>query len=75
MSKRPKNVTTNENNEAVHKAVMHHRRLTVRNLAKTQEICFKSVQAILDNNLMVKKILARFVPRTFTEDQKRSREI
>ena len=56
-------MTTDENIEAVHKAVMNDKRLTVRHLPKILEISFGSVQAILIENLMMKKVSARWVPR------------
>ena len=69
-SERPKDVTTDENIEAVHKAVMNDGRLTIRYLAKTLEISFRSVYAILAEHLMMKSISASWVPRMLTEDQR-----
>ena len=46
-SGRPKDVITDEQIEAVHKAVMDDRRVTIRHLAKTLDISFGSLQAIL----------------------------
>ena len=63
-------MTTDENIEAVHKAVMNDGRLTIRYLAKTLEISFRSVYAILAEHLMMKSISASWVPRMLTEDQR-----
>ena len=70
---RPVNVVTDEQSEAVHRAVMSDRRVTIRELVKTLGISFGSIQTILSEVLYMKKLSARWVPRMLTEDQKKTR--
>ena len=69
----PKEATTDENVEIVHSLVMCDRRRNLRDIARKVGISFGAVQSILTDILGMSKVLARWVPRMLTEDQKRSR--
>ena len=70
---RPVDVVTDEQSEAVHRALMSDRKVTIRELAKTQGISIGSIQTILSEVLHMKKFSARWVLRMLTEDQKKTR--
>ena len=72
-SGRPSTATTTENIDRVHKMVMDDRRLTVRFIAETVGISQDRVHHILNNELEMTKVSARWVPRLLTPDQKRTR--
>ena len=59
-------MSTAEQIEVVHRALMGDRRVSVRHLAEKLGISFGSVQAILIENLMMKKISTRWIPRMLT---------
>ena len=54
--------------------VLHDRRLKVRELADMVGISKSSVHRILTENLVMKKLRARWVPRLLTVEQKQRRE-
>ena len=68
-SGRPKNATTDENDKVVHTLVM----CDLRSIASEVGISFGAVQSILTDILGMSKVLARWVPRMLTDDQKRTR--
>jgi len=70
---RPKSATIPEIIEQVHDKVLHNRRMKVREIAET--ICILKVRVgyILHEELDMKKLCARWVPRLLTADQKRNR--
>ena len=51
---------------------MCDRRRDVRGIASEVGICFGSVQSILTEILDMSKVLARYMPRILTYDQKRT---
>ena len=73
-SERPNEVTNLEMILTIHKIVMDDRRLKVREIAEAVGTSSESVHNILHENLDVKKLCARWVPRLLTLDQKQRRE-
>ncbi|XP_036336110.1 histone-lysine N-methyltransferase SETMAR-like [Rhagoletis pomonella] len=73
-SGRPNEVTTPEMVKKIHKAVMDDRRLKVREVADIVGILKSMVHRILSDDLEMKKLWARWVPRLLTPDQKQCSE-
>ena len=69
----PKSATTPEITEQVHDMVLDDRRMKVREIAETIGISKERVGYILHEELDMKKLCARWVPRLLTADQKRTR--
>jgi len=59
--------------EQVHDVVLDDRRMKVREIADTTGISKECVRYILHEELDMKKLCARWVPRSLTEYQKRTR--
>ncbi|XP_065665495.1 protein GVQW3-like [Hydra vulgaris] len=72
-SGRPKTATTDENIAKVHQVVLDNRRIKVREIAEVMNISKERVCHILHENLDMRKLSARWVPRLLTLDQKRVR--
>lgn len=72
-SGRPKTATTDEMVDLVHQTVMEDRRLTVKDIAEACGISSERVHKILHQDLDMRKLSARWVPRLLTIDQKRVR--
>jgi histone-lysine N-methyltransferase SETMAR len=70
--RRPKSETTPETIEQVHDMVLDDRRMKVREIAKTIGISKERVGYILHEELDMKKVCARCLPRLLTADQKRT---
>jgi histone-lysine N-methyltransferase SETMAR len=70
---RPKSATTPEIIEQMHDMVLDDRRIKVREIAETIGISKERVRYILHEELHMKKLCARWVPRLLTADQKRIR--
>jgi len=70
---RPKSATTPEIIEQVHDTVLDDWRMKVREIAETTGISKKRIGYILHEELAMKKLCARRVPRLLTADQKRTR--
>jgi len=70
---RPKSATTPEIIEQMHDMVLDDRRMKVREIADTIGISKKRVGYILHEELDMKKLCTRRVPRLLTADQKRTR--
>ena len=73
-SGRPNEVTTTEMVKKINKMVLDDRRLKVRELAKMVGILKTVVNCILTENLDMRKLCARWVPRLLTMEQKQRRE-
>jgi transposase len=69
----PKSATTSEIIEHVHDMVLDDRRMKVREIAETVGISKERVGYILHEELDMKKLYARWVPRLVTAVQKRTR--
>jgi hypothetical protein len=70
---RPKSSTTPEIIEQVHDMVLDDRLIKVREIADTVGISKERVGYILHEELHMKNLCARWVPRLLTADQKRIR--
>jgi len=64
----------NEENIAKIRAKLNeHRRYTFDELSEVTGTSWSSVQLILTEDLGMRRVAAKFVPRLFTEDQRQSR--
>ena len=70
---RPKSATTPEIIEQVHDTVLDDRQMKVHEIAETIGISKEHVGYILHEELDMKKLCARWVPRLLTADQKCTR--
>jgi len=67
---RPSTAVNEETAEKINKLVMNDRRLSVYFIAESVGISIGSAHSILRQNLMMKKVSARWVPRMFSDVQK-----
>ncbi|XP_030758938.1 uncharacterized protein LOC115884482 [Sitophilus oryzae] len=72
-SVRPKTATTDDNIAKVHQMVLDDRRIKVREITEVMNISKERVCHILNQELGMRKLSARWVPRLLTLDQKRVR--
>ena len=72
-SERPSTAITQENIDRIHQMVMNDRRLTISHLANVISISREPVENILHNELGMSKVLAQWVLRLLTPDQKLTR--
>ena len=70
----PKIVTTEENVNKIHDIVLADRRVKVREIAEMTGVSVERVHNILHQELGMRKLSARWVPRLLTLEQKRVRE-
>ena len=70
---RPKYATDEFSVEAVRAMVMRDRRFTVRFIGETLKMCPTSVYSIITQDLMMKKVAARWVPKLLSDEQKEER--
>jgi histone-lysine N-methyltransferase SETMAR len=70
---RPKSTTTPDIIKQVHDMVLDDRRMKMREIAETIGISKERVGYILHEELDMKKLCARWMPRLLTADQKRTR--
>jgi histone-lysine N-methyltransferase SETMAR len=74
--KRPGRPSTSKNDgnvAAVRAAIRGNRRLTVREIAEDIGLSFGSVQSILTEDLGMRRVSAKFVPKLLSSDQKEAR--
>ena len=72
-SGRPATSRTKENIAKVRQNMCENRRLTVRSIAEQVNIDRETVRKILTEDLDMKKVCAKMVPKELTEEQKRRR--
>ena len=72
-SGRPKTATTDDNIAKIHQMVLDNRRIKVREIEEAMNISKERVCHILNEDLGMRKLSARWVPRLLTLDQKRVR--
>lgn len=72
-SGRPKEVTTEEMIEKIHDIVLNDRKVKLSEIVDIVNISKERVGNILHEHLLMKKLAARWVPRSLTIDQKRNR--
>ncbi|XP_032688012.1 protein GVQW3-like [Odontomachus brunneus] len=70
---RPSTSTTDENIDEVKKIVLTNRRITVREVAEDLNIAIGSCHSIFTNDLGMKRVAAKFVPKLLNFDQKQHR--
>ncbi|XP_011863617.1 PREDICTED: putative uncharacterized protein FLJ37770 [Vollenhovia emeryi] len=69
---RPSTSITDENIDEVKKIVLANRRITVREVAEDLNLSIGSCHSIFTNDLGMRRIAAKFVPKLLTFDQKSS---
>ena len=69
-SGRPSTSTTPENIAKVRQAIFADRRQTIHDVCEIAGLSYGTVHRILADNLNVRRISARFVPRLLSDDQK-----
>jgi hypothetical protein len=72
-SGRPSISKTTENVEKIRELIHEDRRWTIHELADTIRISYGVCQEMLPENLNMRHIAAKFVPRLLTNDQKQRR--
>jgi len=72
-SGRPATSRNEENIVKVHQVVRENRRLTVRSIAEQVNIDRETVRNILTEDLDMRKVYAKMVPKELTEEQKQRR--
>lgn len=72
-SGRPSTARTDENVEQIRELVLTDRRQTIDQLSEISGISWSSIQRILTEDLGMKRIAAKFVPRALTDNQKERR--
>jgi len=72
-SGRPATSRTEENIANVRQIVRENRRLTVRSIAEQVNIDRETVRNILTEDLDMRKVCAKMVPKELTEEQKQRR--
>lgn len=70
---RPSTSTTDENIDEVKKIVLADRRITVREVAEDLDISIGSCHSIITNDLGMRRVAAKFVPKLLNFDQKQHR--
>jgi len=66
----PSTSTAPENIENVHEAILADRRQTTHDVCEIVGLSYRTVQHILADNLNMRRISARFVPRLVSDNQK-----
>jgi len=69
-SGRPSTNTSPENVAKVHEAILADRRQTIHDVCEIVRLSYGTIQHILVDNLNMRRISARFVPRLLSNDQK-----
>lgn len=72
-SGRPKDASTKENIAKIHDLVLKDRKLKLREISQIVNISHNTVFHIIHNDLGMRKLCARWVPRSLTIDQKHER--
>ncbi|UYV74347.1 hypothetical protein LAZ67_11003166 [Cordylochernes scorpioides] len=70
---RPSTSTTDEKNNEVEKMILANRRITVREVAEDLNISIGSCLSIFINDLGMRRVAAKFVPKLLNCDQKQHR--
>jgi len=72
-SGRPSTSRTDENIQRIHDVIMFDRRRTIDELQALTGVSWSSCQRILTEELHMKRVAAKFVPRLLSEDQRANR--
>lgn len=70
---RPSTSLTEENVKKVEEVVLEDRRVTIRHVAEVTGLSYGSIQRILANELHMRKVSARWVPKMLNDEQKKKR--
>lgn len=70
---RPSTSLTEENVKKVEEVILADRRVTIRHVAEVTGISYGSIQRILTNELHMRKVSARWVPKMLNDEQKKKR--
>jgi histone-lysine N-methyltransferase SETMAR len=70
---RPSTACNEQKVDQVREKIRADRRLTIREIAEKVNISFGSCQAIITEDLAMRSVAAKFVPRLFSDDQKSRR--
>ena len=70
----PATSRTEENIAKVHQIVRENRWLTIRSIAEQVNIERETVRKILTEDLDMRKVFAKMVPKELTEEQKQRRD-
>jgi orotate phosphoribosyltransferase-like protein len=73
-SGRPVTMKTDKNVDKVRTLVRNDRRLSIGMIAEELNVDKETVRQILTENLKMKKVCAKMVPKNLSEDQKLNRE-
>jgi len=71
-SGRPSTSRTDENVEKIRKQINEDRRYTIDEISEATGVSWSSRQRILTVDLNMRRVAAKFVPRLFTQDQKKT---
>jgi len=71
-SGRPKDTASTDSIQIVNDMLKEDRRLTIRHIAETKDIHATTVYRIVSDDLGMKKVSARWVPRMLTDEQKQN---
>jgi histone-lysine N-methyltransferase SETMAR len=67
---RPSTIRNEENIEKVRQAINEDRRKTIEQVSEETNVSWSSCQRILTDDLRMRRLSAKFVPRLLTEEQK-----
>ena len=70
---RPKTVTTPEIIDQIHELILEDRRISAKSIAEQLGISCERVGSIIHEDLDMRKLSAKWVPKGLNEDQKRQR--
>ena len=69
----PSTITANENIEVVERVVMHDRQISIRRLAGGLANPKTTIYEVMNNDMDMKKVCTRWVPKLFTPIQRANR--
>ena len=70
---RPKTVTTSEIIDQIHELILEDRRISAKSIAEQLGILHERVVSIIHEDLDMRKLSAKWVPKCLNADQKRQR--
>jgi len=70
---RPKTVTTPEMIDQIHELILEGSRISAKSIVEQQDISRERVGSIIHENLDMRKLSAKWVPKCLNADQKRQR--
>ena len=70
---RPKRVTTPENIDETHELILEDRRISAKSITEQLGISRERVGSIINEDLDIRKLSAKWVPKSLNADQKRQR--